>query len=97
MLVMAEYRMIQERLVNFMGISDEIFKEIETMEIAAKDLDIFWDGEANAEYLLNVSADLLNAKLLIQKVKRCGNFLAYSLSRYQSSERQIYEMIEGLN
>lgn len=96
MLVMAEYRLMQEKLLQIIQMSEDVISEIETMENTAENLDIFWDGEANSEYMLNVSAGLLNARLLIQKVMRCGNFLSYALSRYQSSERRISEMIEQI-
>lgn len=92
--ILAEYRVMQESLIRLIGITDGIGKQIEEMENIATRLEIFWDGKANDEYLLNLSAGLLNAKLFNQKIMRCGNFLSYALSRYQQSERKIRELIE---
>lgn len=96
MQIVAEYRMMQDKLISLMDIADAITKEIETIEDIAENLDVFWDGLANDRYLFNISAGLVNAKLIVTKIKRKGYFLSYALSRYQASEREISEMIYEL-
>lgn len=96
MLRKANYIEMSEKLNRINEIAVSIKRELDNMQKTAHNLDIFWDGEANAKYLLNFNAGMFSANLLLEKIRRCGSFLSYALSRYQISEREINELIGSL-
>lgn len=96
MLRKANYNEMSKSLNRMNEIAENIKNELNEMQAKAHNLDIFWDGEANAKYILNFNAGMFSANLLLEKIRRCGSFLSYALSRYQTSEREINELIEKL-
>lgn len=93
---LAEYTVMAKNLERLVDLSRSIKEELSKMQDTAGNLDIFWDGEANAEFLLNFNSGMLSACLLLEKIKRFGTFLSYAISRYQASEKEISELIGGL-
>lgn len=96
MLRKANYSEMAAKLNRMIEIAENIKEELTNMQKTAHNLDIFWDGEANAKYILNFNAGMYSANLLLEKIRRCGTFLSYALSRYQISEREINELLGQL-
>lgn len=92
-----DYRILSRELERMSEIIGSINDELESMQQSATSLNVFWDGEANAEFVLNFNASIFDAKLLLEKLKKCNSFLAYALSRYQSSEGKISEIINEVS
>lgn len=96
MIRMTDYAAMARELNKFIEIARKIKKELSSMQKCAGNLDVFWDGEANAEFILKVNSGIYSANLLLEKIRRFGTFLSYALSRYQASEKEISELIGGL-
>lgn len=94
---MAEYSVMAKELERLDAIFTGIKDELDNMKNTASNLDIFWDGEANAKFMLNINSGILSAVLLLEKMKRFGTFLSYALTRYQKSEKEISELLGGLS
>ncbi|MDO4965680.1 MAG: hypothetical protein Q4E51_03145 [Lachnospiraceae bacterium] len=88
-----DYRLLSKELDRLSEIVIKINEELSIMQQNASNLNIYWDGEANAEFILNFNASIYDARLLLEKLKKCNSFLSYALSRYQSSEMKISEII----
>lgn len=96
MIRMTDYASMARELNKLIDIARKIKTELSSMQKYAGNLDVFWDGEANAEFILNVNTGIHSANLLLEKIKRFGTFLSYALSRYQASEKEISDLIGGI-
>lgn len=93
---MTNYYLMSKELERFNDLSKKVASELEKMKVKTQELDIFWDGEANAEFLLNFNESMLSINISLEKIKRGGTFLSYALYRYQISERRIQELIDSM-
>jgi len=92
----ADYYSMANELSRFKKLEKEIRKELNNMKEKTQELDIFWDGEANAEYLLRFNENMLTINICLERIVRSGTFLSYALLRYQNSEKKVRDLIETM-
>ncbi len=62
----------------------------------ARELDIFWDGDANKEFNKAVGDDLMVVQGVILKVEVSVQRLQTAISEYQKTENIVNQMIGGI-
>lgn len=90
----ADYKAMSKELGRLSEIIGSVKEELSGMRECAGNLDLYWDGEANAQFILKVNEGVYNAEIILEKLRRAGYFLSYALSRYQSSEKEILRIIQ---
>lgn len=71
-------------------------KEIKRLADVTETLDIFWDGESNVEFIMNINEDIVYMEAVICNTRNMIKLLLESVEAYQDTEKVINQMIGGL-
>lgn len=70
--------------------------EIEKLKFVLNDIDIFWKGEANAEFHLALNKDFVVMEALCLKMKYSSKMIKDAVNEYVDVENIINQMIGGI-
>lgn len=92
--------------VNYMLLKDQLrFLALRCMDIeqnmkdvaeATENMDIFWNGDANATFVMGINEDIASIEALILKIRGAVKLLNEALKEYQETEKVIEQIIGGL-
>ena len=94
--VMAQYGAINQKTQELKNLYLEMNREIRRMNHIVTDLDIFWDGDAQAEFLLAYNRGFTMISAIMLKISKTIELLLWALSEYQKTENIIEQMIGGI-
>lgn len=75
------------------GLYERLRQEITDIGSITKDLDIFWDGDANSAYNVKVAGDLIEMGAVVMKIRdtiRCADRI---FDLYMANEKEVAGMI----
>ena len=80
----------------FCKLAGRLYMEISRLKYVLKDVDIFWEGMANAEFHITLDADFLTMETLCLKIKYAGELLKMAVYEYVKIENALRDMIGGI-
>ena len=89
----ADYVKIDEKVGRMFEITARIGEEIGNISAYTADLDIFWDGDANSAFITKIGEDLLEAGVILMRVRALVKAASSALDLYQKNEKEIKRMI----
>lgn len=96
MVIRANYRKMNDRLKRLYEIANATEEEIQRMVDLVDNLQIFWDGYANEEYLIKFDTDMGHASILLEKLKDTAILINNALEKYQRCEQEIAMKISSM-
>ena len=75
------------------GIYSKLTEKIGRLTDHSKDLDIFWDGDANTAFMAALGSDIANALVILVKLRMTLKLVADALEIYSSNEREVQRII----
>ena len=81
---------------SFVKLARRLSTEISNLKDAFCELDIFWDGMANAQFKVTLESDFLTMEAMALKIRHAGAMLKEAVDEYVSVENILNEMIGGL-
>lgn len=96
MVIRANYKKMNESLKRLYEIATSLTSEIEHLEEVVDNLQIFWDGYANEEYLIKFDVDMGHAAILLEKTKNTAFLINEALEKYQKCEQEVALKISSL-
>lgn len=93
---MADYAAINKETDRLSSLYQQMHKEIRRMNRIIKDLDIFWDGEAQASFELTYSKGFAVVSTIMLNIYDVIELLKWILSEYQKTEHMVEQMIGGI-
>ena len=93
---LADYVAMNKQLVKLVDISADVENKLNDLEETVMDLDIFWDGEANAAFMLNVKLDFFKMQVLLKSINKSAACLMLAIGKYQQTEAKVEEIIGGM-
>lgn len=86
-----------------MNRAKELAKHIDTVEgnikdlnDVTKDLNIFWDGEANNEFVVAIGEDVAKTVVLLGVIRQTIKLIIMAINEYQTTEKVIKQIIEEI-
>jgi len=95
-MILFDYKAVGIRLKALLIIAKNISSEIAKMEEEIEELGIFWESEAMGEYAIRLTADMYNARAMLEKIKQSIRELCEIIKRFDESERKVMAMIENM-
>lgn len=92
----ADYIGMINSAARFGKLSNELYMEISKLKYVLSDVDIFWDGMANAQFKLTLDNDFIMMETLCLKIRYSGILLKEAVEGYVQVEKVLYEMIGGI-
>ncbi len=96
MVIRANYKKMNESLKRLYDIATYLASEIEHLAETMDNLQIFWDGYANEEYLIKFDADMGHAAVLLEKTRNTAFIINEALDKYQKCEQEVSLKIKEL-
>lgn len=75
------------------AIYSKLTEEMGRLNDCSKDLDIFWDGEANTAFISALGRDIADAMIIIMKLRETCRLVTQALEIYLSNEKEVQRMI----
>lgn len=72
----------------------EIYSVLSDLVDVTKNLDIFWDGDANSSFITQVNEDLIHSETILYALRECIKLFGEAISEYQNIERTVGRIIE---
>lgn len=94
--IRVEYSKLGKKIVEFISLAREVETEIERMEEVLEELLMFWESDANSKYYMRMMADLYNARLFLEKMRRSILDISEALQRFDDTERKISVLIHDM-
>lgn len=93
---MADYSAINRATDQLSDLYRRMNKEIFLMNRIIKNLDIFWDGDAQAAFGLTYSKGFTNISVIMLNIYDAIELLKWVVNEYQKTENMIEQMIGGI-
>jgi len=74
----------------------KLARHLEDMKKSVDRLELAWDGEANAAFLLRTEGDFFKLYLLQESAQAAADFLLSAVEEYQKTEFIIEQKIGGI-
>lgn len=74
----------------------ELSTEIDRLKYVINDIDIFWEGEANAEFHIAMNEDFVIMEALCLKIRYSSKLIKDGVNEYVLAENYISQLIGGL-
>ncbi len=84
-----EYASLNAKIKELAAIYSGITAEVADLAGYVENLDIFWDGEANAAYINRISADLTEIGVMMLSVRNVVKTARLALDLYISNEKAV--------
>lgn len=96
-LLAANYVRIKQDTDKLAGLYSSLQREIRIMQSSLRGLDIFWDGDANAEFHMVLNEDFALIAVLCINIRNAISLLDEAVSEYQKTEFIVNQMIGGIH
>jgi len=96
MILMLDYISVCARICELKEVVKEVKNEIENMEETIEDLGIFWVSDAQAEYAMRLTADLFNARTLVEKINDNIESISNTVRKFDETDSFIRGVIEEM-
>ena len=91
-----EYVSFYKRIQELKELTGRVRENIDSITEEVTTLDIFWDGDANAEFMTSVSEDIAFCNAILLKISLSIKMLDKAYSQYQEMEKVIEQIIGGI-
>lgn len=92
----AEYSYMRDSCVRMEDRCHEIYNVLSNLVDTTKDLDIFWDGDANSSFITQINEDLIHSETILYSLRESIRVFGEAISEYQNVERTIGKIIEDI-
>ncbi len=89
-----DYVLLRDRIRYLSELSERLGDEVENIAGYTERLDIFWDGDANASYMLSVADDLAVCAAIMLRIRKVIRAADEAFSVYMANEDRVRTVIE---
>lgn len=91
--IRVEYMTLREKMLLLFELYAKLRDEISKISEYTKDLDIFWDGAANLEYMKTAGEDIAQICIIMTRTRKTVYMLKEAFSLYMANEREVCGII----
>ena len=92
----ADYVILAEKITKLSELSVRLCGQTGVIAGFAADLDIFWDGDANAAYTVRIADDLVEMGIIMLRARQTIKAAAGMMEIYMKTERDIKRLSDDL-
>lgn len=92
-----DYVQLMDRARNLYELLSITIDYMGELNDVVKDLDIFWEGEANDEFITAIGEDIAKASVLLDRLRQIIRLIVTAFDEYQETEKVISQMIKEVN
>ncbi len=90
-----DYIKVRAKIKRLSDLYAELAKEINRIAESSADLDIFWDGDANAAFVLGIEEDMVRTAVLLTGIRDAIRCARTVFDDYQVNERQVRMILDS--
>ncbi len=90
-----DYIKVRVKIKRLSDLYAELAKEINRIAELSADLDIFWDGDANAAFVLAIEEDMVRTAVLLTGIRDVIRCARKAFDDYQASEKQVRMILDS--
>ena len=91
-----DYMALMNRAKELAKHIDMVEGNIKDLNDVTKDLNIFWDGEANNEFVVAIGEDVAKTVVLLGVIRQTIKLIIMAINEYQTTEKVIKQIIEEI-
>lgn len=92
-----DYVSFKDKTAELTDLLIRLGNEMERIAEITQNMDIFWDGDANAAYVQKISEDLVKMGIIVMHIKETAGITRRALAVYMRSEAEVSRIIRDIN
>lgn len=96
--IVVDWQQMSKKIMKLFELYAHLAEEIDNLAQYAADLDIFWDGDANAVFMQSIGDDLVRSAACLIRIRDTYGLLRQAFDIYVEAHEQVQGLVsEYLN